>query len=531
MKIRNRREKCALLLVITILVAMFSCLGIAGANANLKYPVIIINSKATGAGEYSPGESVTIFDGSPSSAGLEIDYWLIAGLENTKYGRNYGNDIVHFAFDMPENPVVFHAYYMDRPSGPYGYQGKRLIPSFNLDLPDTAATAEGSSVTLKVEARTMPDADFTYQWYKGTEAIEGATSGEYIIKNAGKSQSGNYFVLAGYHHNTDFKGRVSYYLISNLCTLTVNPPGGKYSSYYITVVNGKNNTSDGPHAAGRPVSITAADAPAGQVFDTWTTSAGGSFSNAGKAATTFNMPANNVTVTATYKPASGDKQSETPVKPVESVKPVEPVKPVDDSVVQRPETAAAQIVTGENKGFNDVQNNEWYYNDVMYVFGNGLMTGTAEDKFGPDMVLTRGMIVTILNRHAGNANDSGATSIPFTDVPADEYYSGAVKWAAENGIISGYGNGMFGPNDNITREQLAVIMNNYQQFSGFSPDRSFSGKAFVDEKQISNWAVTAVHNLTTQGLISGKPGDLFDPSGNATRAEFASILHRFLTSL
>jgi hypothetical protein len=114
---------------------------------------------------------------------------------------------------------------------------------------------------------------------------------------------------------------------------------------------------------------------------------------------------------------------------------------------------------------------------------------------------------------------------------AGAYYEVAVSWAAEKGIVAGYGNGLFGPDDNVTREQLAVIMYNYQQFSGLRPVESLPAKNFADGHLISDWAKTAVSSLTRQGVISGKPGDLFDPSGNATRAEYASILYRFLTSL
>jgi hypothetical protein len=209
----------------------------------------------------------------------------------------------------------------------------------------------------------------------------------------------------------------------------------------------------------------------------------------------------------------------------------QPVVPAEPAGGQQGEPALIQQQPqpGQQQAFSDVQSSEWYYHDVMYVFNNSLMLGTASGSFAPEAALTRGMMVTILYRQAGSPGTSG-TADPFGDVQSGAYYGTAVSWAAEKGIVSGYGNGMFGPDDNITREQLAVIMYNYQQFSGLIPAENLPARDFVDGHLISDWAQTAVYCLTRQGVISGKPGDLFDPGGNATRAEFASILHRFLTA-
>ena len=132
-----------------------------------------------------------------------------------------------------------------------------------------------------------------------------------------------------------------------------------------------------------------------------------------------------------------------------------------------PASAAAASVSP----FGDVQSTDWYYDEVQYVYENGLMSGTSATTFSPDATTTRGMIVTILHRLEGTPAVS--TSGTFADVAAGQYYTDAVEWASANGIVGGYGNGRFGPNDPITREQLAAMMYRYADFLGM--DTAASG--------------------------------------------------------
>ena len=120
-----------------------------------------------------------------------------------------------------------------------------------------------------------------------------------------------------------------------------------------------------------------------------------------------------------------------------------------------PASAAAASVSP----FGDVQSTDWYYDEVQYVYENGLMSGTSATTFSPDTTTTRGMIVTILHRLEGTPAVS--TSGTFADVTAGRYYTDAVEWASANGIVGGYGNGRVGPNDPITREQMAAILYRY----------------------------------------------------------------------
>jgi hypothetical protein len=176
--------------------------------------------------------------------------------------------------------------------------------------------------------------------------------------------------------------------------------------------------------------------------------------------------------------------------------------------------------------FDDVKTADWFYDNVMYVYARGLMNGTAADKFSPQAPTTRGMIVTVLYRTAGEPDIAGLAG-PFDDVAAGLYYSDAVKWGAENAVILGYGDGSFGPNDDITREQLATILYRYEQFSGKTPPSAGPNQAFADETGISDYAKNAVSALVAQGIVTGKPNNIFDPKGKATRAEVAAMLHRF----
>jgi hypothetical protein len=177
--------------------------------------------------------------------------------------------------------------------------------------------------------------------------------------------------------------------------------------------------------------------------------------------------------------------------------------------------------------FTDVKQKAWYYDSVRYVHKNELMNGTSADKFSPNLTLTRGMVVTVLYRKEG-IPEMSAFENPFSDVKAGKYYTDAVKWAAENGIVSGYGDGRFAPDENITREQMAVILRNYELYTDKIPEDILMDREFADWKKISGWAKDAVNRLVIQGIINGKPDNLFDPKGAATRAEFAAILYRFL---
>ncbi|MCI9587364.1 MAG: leucine-rich repeat protein [Oscillospiraceae bacterium] len=178
--------------------------------------------------------------------------------------------------------------------------------------------------------------------------------------------------------------------------------------------------------------------------------------------------------------------------------------------------------------FTDVKPGQWFYDAVAYVSGEGLMTGITADTFAPNGTTTRGMIVTILHRLEGSP---AAESAGFTDVPGNQWYTGAVNWAAANDIVSGYGGDLFGPNDPITREQMAAILYRYAAYKGYDVSARADLSAFTDLPQVSAYAAEPLQWAKALGLVGGKTADTLVPKGSATRAEVATILMRFRQTL
>ncbi|HJH84368.1 MAG TPA: S-layer homology domain-containing protein [Clostridiales bacterium] len=181
--------------------------------------------------------------------------------------------------------------------------------------------------------------------------------------------------------------------------------------------------------------------------------------------------------------------------------------------------------TGANP-FTDVSEKDWFYGDVMFVYENGLMLGTSKTLFSPHGTATRGMMATILWRMEGNPVPKGKNS--FTDVEAGTWYADAITWTAENGIFAGYGKDKFGPDDPITREQLAAIFYRYADYKGYDLTVKGNLDKFKDADKITDYAKTAMQWAVGSGLVKGKSGNLLDPQGTATRAEIAAMLHRFI---
>lgn len=172
--------------------------------------------------------------------------------------------------------------------------------------------------------------------------------------------------------------------------------------------------------------------------------------------------------------------------------------------------------------FNDVKESDWYYSDVQYVFKKGFMKGMDEGDFNPESTATRAMLATTIYRMAGSPDVAETGS--FADLSADMWYTDAVSWASHNGVMGGYGNGIFGMNDPITREQLAVLL---WRYAG-SPDVTANNiSSFSDAGSSSSYAVLALNWAVENGILSGKGSGKLDPSGNATRAEIAAMLTRF----
>ena len=175
--------------------------------------------------------------------------------------------------------------------------------------------------------------------------------------------------------------------------------------------------------------------------------------------------------------------------------------------------------------FSDVRIADWFYNDVKYVYEKGMMAGTAADVFAPNATTTRAMIVTILYRLEGSPAVTGTNA--FVDVPAGQWYTDAVNWAAANQIVKGTSATTFAPNDSITREQMAAILYRYAQYKGYDVTKKADLSGYSDNGQVSAYAKDALAWANAAKLINGVTNTTLAPQGNATRAQVSAILHRF----
>jgi hypothetical protein len=212
---------------------------------------------------------------------------------------------------------------------------------------------------------------------------------------------------------------------------------------------------------------------------------------------------------------------------------------VEEGQISIEEDPVALSVTAElpDNPFSDVKDVDWFINDVLYVYGKGLMNGTSTEPmlFSPNASLTRGMIVTILYRLEGEPSVSGLAN-PFSDVAAGQWYSNAVKWAAHNKLVTGYGSGKFGPSDYITRQDLAVILLRYLNFKEIDLPVTEQFIIFADGAEIADYAMDAIQTFNKLAIINGTGSNaagqvIVSPKGQATRAQVAAMLHRLLEAI
>ncbi|MEE0257693.1 MAG: S-layer homology domain-containing protein [Evtepia sp.] len=198
--------------------------------------------------------------------------------------------------------------------------------------------------------------------------------------------------------------------------------------------------------------------------------------------------------------------------------------------------ASAVTVTGSFKAetpapvalpFTDVKSGNWFYDAVKYAYAQGLMTGTSATTFAPNGTMNRAMIVTVLYRLEKSPAVTGASK--FTDVPAGQWYSDAVAWAAANKIVNGYDETTFGPMNAVTREQMAAILFRYEQVKGLeNVTLEENLNRFPDQNKISAYAIPALQWAVGQKIINGNADGTLDPTGTATRAQVAQIFTNLL---
>ena len=283
-------------------------------------------------------------------------------------------------------------------------------------------------------------------------------------------------------------------------SFTVKEPSytGKYSYEVSTSVGDHGSlTVDRYATEGEKVTITVTPDEAYKLDDLSVTAGGKevALTAGGDGTFSFTMPSADVRITATF------------AKDPDWTEPEEPATDVSDI-------------------FLDIAPNAWYKDAVQYAYAGGLMTGVSANEFAPEATTTRAMIVSMLARLEGVES---AESAGFADVAANDWYATAVNWAAASGITSGTGDGNFSPNTAITREQLAAILMNYAQYKGQDVSARATLDTYSDATAISSWANDVMSWAVAEGLLTGVTNDQLQPQGNATRAQVAAILQRFLS--
>ena len=228
-------------------------------------------------------------------------------------------------------------------------------------------------------------------------------------------------------------------------------------------------------------------------------------------------------VTFTFKPDTGYKVKDVKVngKSVGAVK----TYTIDKLTVS---TRIEVEFTNGKLPFTDVRESDWFYDDVVFAYENGLFAGTSDTTFSPNASMTRAMLVTVLYRLEGQPAVNGRSG--FSDVQYNGYYEDAVTWAADNGIVNGTSTTTFSPNANVTREQMAAILYRYAQYKKYNTAASSGLNGFTDHASVSGYATASLEWAVAEKLVNGSAGKLM-PTGNATRAQVAAILHRFVENV
>lgn len=355
-------------------------------------------------------------------------------------------------------------------------------------LSDSTLSAEGVADILAEEMNIAFTGTLT------NSEVWNAVGGDSTITTTG-------YVLVTYDetmaNDNGFNVDVSKRLAEDTCTTTISPTasggGSSRPTYPVEAVdtpNGEVKTTPTRASKGTLVTITVTPDTGYEVASLSVVDEDGNeveVEDKGNGKYTFTMPASEVSVNVTF----------------------------------------AEIV--DDMPFVDVAENDWFYDSVRYVYDNGLMEGTSATTFAPTLTTTRSMVTTILWRAEGQPQTDNTVSYP--DVEADTWYTEAICWGTEEGIVKGYGDGNFGPNDLITREQFATILYRYAQYKGYDVSASDDLSAFPDADQTGSWAVDAVKWAVGSGLLNGKDGGLLDPLGVASRAEVATILMRFMENI
>ena len=447
----------------------------------------------------------------------------------------------------------------------------KYVPTITTQ-PQDVEVKENETATFTVNAAgTEP---LSYQWQQSTDNgsswtdITGETNATYTIATTTTDMSGT-------QYHCVVKNSIGE-VTSNAATLTVTA----IPTYTITVQtdgHGTASASSTTAKAGESITLTATP-NSGYRFAGWTSSDNITFANAGSAQTTFTMLDRNVTVTANWKKKSSggsvffwdlkfdtnggskidavteweystiDLDEYVPEKEgykfvgwyadEDLTKKIDEVYLTEDTTVyakwekikeevpEEPEEVE-EVEETETISFLDVKESDWFYEAVSYAVENGLMSGMSEDIFAPNTPLTREMLAVVLYNVEEQPESTEANT--FTDVKGDMWYTDAILWANENGIVAGYDNGAYGVGDLITREQFAAILYRYAQFKGYdvSIGADTNILSYADAFAISEYAYPAMQWACGAGIMGGMDDGTLMPQGKATRAEAAAMLMNF----
>ena len=440
-----------------------------------KYDVVVVGTKADGT---TKAEKVVETNTLNVTKATEVSVQLPTGFVSDTNTKLY---VQHKGHEYDAAVTANNGVYTANFTNPHGFS-----PFTISKTPQTVATIGTDKYTSFADAVSAVPANGTIEITGGTSPYTGTANKTFTVKNStsaditvnGQTIKKNESYTFKYTHSSGGSSGGS--------------SSGK-TTYKVTtsaVNNGGVNAS--PSSAEKGATITITLSPdKGYKLDklTVTDGSGKTVSTVKKSDTvyTFTMPASAVKVGVSYV-----KATETPSK----------------------------------TKFNDVSANDWFASAVDYVTGKGMMNGTADNTFSPKANTTRGMVVTVLYRLENQPSTSAAS---FTDVASGAYYANAVAWANANGIVSGYGSGKFGPNDKVTREQLAAILYRYAQYKKYdvSVGEDTNILSYNDAQSISTYAIPAIQWACGAGVVTGKSGSKLDPKGNATRAEVAAMLMRF----
>lgn len=426
-----------------------------------------------------------------------------------------------------------------------GATAKKVVAS------DTLKVTNATNVSIQLPADFVENTDTLYVQHKGHEydAAVTANNGVYTANFTNPhgfspftiSKTSQTVATIGTDKYTSFADAVS--AVPANGTIEITGGTSPYTGTANKTFTVKNSTSADITVNGQPIK------PTESYTFKYTHSSGGSSGGSSSGKTTYKVttsavnnggvnasPSNaekGAAITITLSPDKGYKLDKLTVtdgsgKTVSTVKKSDTVYTftMPASAVKVGVSYVKATETPSETKFNDVSANDWFASAVDYVTGKGMMNGTADNTFSPKANTTRGMVVTVLYR-LENQPSTSATS--FTDVASGAYYANAVAWANANGIVSGYGSGKFGPNDKVTREQLAAILYRYAQYKKYdvSVGEDTNILSYDDAQSISSYAIPAIQWACGAGVVTGKSGSKLDPKGSATRAEVAAMLMRF----